>query len=183
MEITMQEIEDLRVPDAFAPVVGYRRFGIPWPPRKENHYLVQKGHLWTPQDPTVAQCRGPGSSGACDGATPNHTCECGLYAWLDVDEALGYYELTTMMGWVLASVIGWGRVLFDEDFWRAEMAQVVAFADPRDTHADKPEIVQKRAGTWLARVAENYEVPILPLDELREYTLNYGEEYVEEDHG
>jgi hypothetical protein len=40
MEITIQEIEDLRVPDAFTPVVGYRRFGIPWPPRKENAYLT-----------------------------------------------------------------------------------------------------------------------------------------------
>jgi hypothetical protein len=110
---------------------------------------------------------------------PAQSCGCGLYAWLDVEEALHYYELTTMMGWVLASVIGWGRVLFDEDFWRAEQAQVVAFADPRDTHSDKSEIVQERTGAWLERVADNYEVPILPLEQLREYTLSYGEEYLE----
>ena len=37
------------------------------------------------------------------------------------------------------------------------------------------------AGTsaWLERVAAIYEVPILPLEELREYTLIHGEEYVE----
>ena len=46
--------------------------------------------------------------------------------------ALGYSEIDTPKGWVLASVIGWGRILFEEDFWRAEMAHVVAFADPRD---------------------------------------------------
>jgi len=88
-----------------------------------------------------------------------------------IEEALCYYEMTT--------VIGWGRVLFDEDFWRAEMAQPVAFADPRDSHADKPEIVQERTSRWLIQVASNYGVPVLPLDELREYTLMYGEEYVE----
>jgi hypothetical protein len=39
--------------------------------------------------------------------------------------------------------------------------------------------VQERTGAWLERVASNYEVPILPLEQLREYTLNYGEEYLE----
>jgi hypothetical protein len=52
----------------------------------------------------------------------------------------------------------------------------VAFADPRDV---QPKILQKGTGAWLERVAANYEVPILPLAELREYTLMYGEEYVE----
>jgi hypothetical protein len=83
------------------------------------------------------------------------------------------------MGWVLASVIGWGRVFFDEDFWRAEKAEVIAFADPTDTHANKPDIVQERAGRWLVRTASNYGAPILSLEELREYTLIYGEEYTE----
>lgn len=83
------------------------------------------------------------------------------------------------MGWVLASVIGWGKVLFDEGFWRSEKAQVIAFADPKDTHASKPEIVVERTGRWLARVADNYEVPVIPLEELREHALLYGEEYVE----
>jgi hypothetical protein len=56
------------------------------------------------------------------------------------------------------------------------MAQVVAFADPRDV---QPEILQKGTGAWLERVAANYEVPILPLGEVREHALMYGEEYVE----
>jgi hypothetical protein len=180
MDAMLQEIETLKVPDAFTPVVGFKRFGIPWPRGKGNNcLLVQKGHCWTPKAPTAAECRRPGSSGACGNPVPAQSCGCGLYAWLDVEEALHYYELSTMMGWVLASVIGWGRVLFDEDFWRAEQAQLVAFADPKDTHSDKPEIVQERTGAWLERVADNYEVPILPLEQLREYTLSYGEEYLE----
>ena len=75
-----------------------------------------------------------------------------------------------------------GTVFFDEDFWRSEQAQVVAFADPWDTHADKPEIVREKTARWLERTAENYGVPILSLEDLREYALIYGEEYVEE-HG
>ena len=43
MDITVEAIEALRVPDGFTPVVGFRRFGIPWPPRGPEHYLVQKG--------------------------------------------------------------------------------------------------------------------------------------------
>jgi hypothetical protein len=43
MDITVEAIEALRVPDGFTPVVGFRRFGIPWPPREPEHYLVQKG--------------------------------------------------------------------------------------------------------------------------------------------
>jgi hypothetical protein len=92
--------------------------------------------------------------------------------------ALGYSEIDTPKGWVLASVIGWGRILFDEDFWRAEMAHVVAFADPRDV---QPKILQKGTEAWLERVAANYEVPILALGELQEHALMYGEEYVQND--
>jgi hypothetical protein len=180
MDITVEAIEALRVPDAFAPVVGFRRFGIPWPSGNEKSYeLVQKGHRWAPSGPTKAECRRMGTGPCGEKVVPDQSCGCGLHAWLEVQEALRYYELTTMRGWVLASVIGWGRVLFDEDFWRSEQAQVVAFADPWDTHSYKPEIVRERTGAWLARVAHNYGVPIIPLEELREYTLMYGEEYVE----
>ena len=62
MDITVEAIEALRVPDGFTPVVGFRRFGIPWPPCEPEHYLVQKGHRWMPQEPTVAECRRAGSS-------------------------------------------------------------------------------------------------------------------------
>ncbi|MGI8538236.1 MAG: hypothetical protein ACR2N0_00415 [Rubrobacteraceae bacterium] len=176
--ITMDEIEGLRVPDGFTPVVGFRRFGIPHPLSGAGHdCLVQLGHRWTPQAPTIAKCRRMPIS--CGDRAPTQYCSCGLHAWLGIEEALEYRELTTSLGWVMASVIGWGRVFFDEDFWRAEMAQVIAFADPRDTHSNRPEVVQEAVGEWVAKVAVDYGAPVLPLDELREYTLMYGEEYEE----
>ena len=177
--LTIEEIEGTRVPDAFAPVVGFRRFAIPWPPvGKYNDLLVQRGHRWTPDGPTVAECRRPGAAPPSH-AAPAQECSCGLYAWLEIREALGYHDITSLMGWALASVIGWGRVLFDEDFWRAEKALVVALADPYDTHADKPGIVRERTGKWVERVANTYGVPVLPSDELHEHSLSYGEEYEE----
>ncbi len=45
------------------------------------------------------------------------------------------------------------------------------------THADKPGIVRERTGKWVERVANTYGVPVLPSDELHEYSLVYGEEY------
>jgi hypothetical protein len=175
MTIAMQEFEGLRVPDAFTPVVGFRRFSVPWLHFEPYDYLVQRGHRWTPKAPTVARCTGLGGT-VCGHAVPAQECGCCLYAWLEVGGALGYSEIDTPNGWVLASVIGWGRVLFDEDFWRAEQAQVMAFADPTDV---RPKMLQKGTGAWLERVAANYEVPILPLGELRGHALMYGEEYVE----
>ncbi len=63
MDITVEAIEALRVPDAFAPVVGFRRFGIPWPSGNENSYeLVQKGHRWAPSGSTEAECRRMGTA-------------------------------------------------------------------------------------------------------------------------
>jgi hypothetical protein len=59
------------------------------------------------------------------------------------------------------------------------MAQVVAFADPRNTAYSEPEIVQERVAVGPERVAANYVVPIIPLEELREHALIYGEEYIE----
>lgn len=180
MDNTIEAVESLIVPDAFTPVIGFRRFGIPWLPsdREYEYCLVQRGHCWSVGEPTVAVCRKP-HVGPCGGVTPTQDCGCGLYAWLDIEVARRYYAMTTPFGWLVASVIGWGRVLFDEEFWRAEKAQVVAFADPWDTHAGEPEITRERTSRWLGRAAENYGIPVVPLDELRDYTLMYGEEYVE----
>lgn len=85
------------MPDVFTPVVGYKRFGIPWPPREAEHCLGQKGHRWEPkQVPTTAECRRTGSSTTRAHATPYQGCGCGLHAFMEVEEALHYYDLTTM---------------------------------------------------------------------------------------
>ena len=67
MDNTIEAVENLIVPDGFTSVIGFRRFGIPWPPTSSNEYsLVQKGHRWSPGKPTVAECRRP-EAGPCAG--------------------------------------------------------------------------------------------------------------------
>lgn len=44
---------------------------------------------------------------------------------------------------------------------------------------ENDRLVQERAYTWLQRVAIDYIVPIVPLNDLKAHTLEYGEEYVE----
>jgi len=41
------------------------------------------------------------------------------------------------------------------------------------------EDITEGGEAWLERGAANYEVPILPLGELREHTLMYGDEYMQ----
>ena len=66
---TVRELKDLRLPGGFTPVVGFRRFGIPWPPiSRENDHLVQRGHLWTPRASTVAECKTPNTKNCGDGS-------------------------------------------------------------------------------------------------------------------
>ena len=43
MDITVEAIEALRVPDAFTPVVGFRRFGIPWLPAGQSTTWCKRG--------------------------------------------------------------------------------------------------------------------------------------------
>jgi len=61
----------------------------------------------------------------------------------------------------LALVIDWEQVLFNEDFWRAEKALVVAMAHPKDTHADKPQRRQKESACGWRR--------LLPITEYLSY--------------
>src|SRR5215211_4306372 len=88
MDITVEAIEALRMPDGFTPVLGFRRFGIPWPPRGPEHYLVQKGHRWMPQEPTVPECRRAGSSAHVRAHTAPYQ-GCGLRLLVDCLESMG----------------------------------------------------------------------------------------------
>lgn len=86
---------------------------------------------------------------------PDERCECGLYAWWDLDEtavgqaadavatALGLQA----MGAVLGAVMGWGdRVVLHREGWRAGRARIVALSAP------DPAVCGPMLGRYLARV-------------------------------
>jgi hypothetical protein len=86
---------------------------------------------------------------------PDERCECGLYAWWQLDDtavgqaadavatALGLHAL----GAVLGAVMGWGdRVVLHREGWRAGRARIVALSAPDRTRC------AAMLGRYLARV-------------------------------
>lgn len=170
----------MSTPDSAFPAVGFRRFNLPW---RFGDVIRHRERVWTPGGPTRATCAPRWA--ACGrnkaqrpGIAPQHDCCCGLYAFLEYEDAFGYSRLGPGSSVAIGAVIGWGRVFFDEDWWRAEMAQIVAFADPEDvgvlpgTHPDAVRAIQVRR---VGDVAETYNVPVLGLDDLTSYAAEFGE--------
>ena len=101
---------------------------------------------------------------------------------MKLEDALEYPTAPALV----AGVIGWGRVFFDECWWRAERARVVALAapDPEVIRAPRSERGPEISERWM-RVAcaftegasRLYGVPVLGVEALEEYTLRFGEEY------
>ena len=95
MNNTIEAVENIIVPDGFTPVIGFRRFGIPWPPSRKNEYcLVQRGHRWEPREPTVAECRRPGV-GPCVEVAP--TQDCGLREEMALPSRRSLKQMTTTL--------------------------------------------------------------------------------------
>ena len=133
---------------------------------------------------------------------PDERCECGLYAWWELDDtavgqaadavatALGLRAL----GAVLGAVMGWGdRVVLHREGWRAGHARIVALSAP------DPAVCGAMLGRYLARVepyadwaaeraalsvwasepvvdriAAAYAVPVVPLRGLETVALEHG---------
>jgi hypothetical protein len=133
---------------------------------------------------------------------PDERCECGLYAWWELDDtavgqaadavatALGLHAL----GAVLGAVVGWGdRVVLHREGWRAGRARIVALSAPDRTRCGE------MLGSYLARVepyadwalerasrnvwaseavvrraAAGYGVPVVPQRGLEAMALEHG---------
>lgn len=87
-------------------------------------------------------------------AAPGNQCQCGLYAYHDhvtADPAVGY---------VWGAVAAWGNIEVHHNGFRAQYAEIVALAEPREPCA-RDEVENLR---WTAR--EIYKVPVVPFDQL-----------------
>lgn len=114
------------------------------------------------------------------GMPPVHDHMCGLHSWYTLEAAVNY-AVTGFIG----VVISWGRVLFDEEFMRAEYQQIMALSEVADkgygwprskTFAGRQYLTKMAV---LAKAAEHYDIPILPPEELEDYILQYGIPYQE----
>lgn len=171
------------IPDAIMPLAGFRRWVRPRPQDAvgyERYTLITHHHAWPVgkegREPIRAECKMLYSiHRACTPLTsPGANCECGVYAWHELDRAKVYRSMEFGSGSVFGSCIGWGRIYFDDEWWRAEYALPIAFADPRDTEYHMTREWVSRTLDWLEGVSHRYRVPILPLGELQAYTYQYG---------
>jgi hypothetical protein len=169
----------LSVPDSIIPLAGFRRWAVPYgedtfgrPP----YTLVTRGHSWPVGEPMKAKCIIPWNPlGQCfKESPPSPHCDCGIYAHHEIDRGEYYRSSSGAQKSVFGSCIGWGRVYFDNRWWRAEYCKPIAFADPRDTERHMLTKWVYETVDWLEGVAEKYKVPILPRREIEEYTYQYG---------
>lgn len=185
--------------DGFTPIIGFRRFRVPYMlflKMGQPHVQLSTEDM---QLMSVNMGRGkniprwkPGNNDArCldhDHPAPEQGCKCGLHAFMEVKDALNYVSNIS----VLAAVIGWGRMYFDDLFWRAEKARVIALcaATPYSLKApsSKPGLAGiythhnhgqwiSAAETYVTHASAMYNVPVLQMNELKDYVLLYGDEF------
>ncbi|HEY2704300.1 MAG TPA: hypothetical protein VGL20_11470 [Candidatus Dormibacteraeota bacterium] len=133
---------------------------------------------------------------------PDERCECGLYAWWQLDDtavgqaadavatALGLHPL----GAVLGAVMGWGdRVVLHREGWRAGRARIVALSAPdrgcceamlarylarvepdADWAAERAAQSPWASESVVRRVAAGYGVPVVPQRSLEAVAREHG---------
>lgn len=151
-----------------APVVGWRA----WRARPIGEDAVLQGLHSTDrwgEGATHARCRRCPPWMVNLHPVPVPSCECGLYAFSNLDEALQQlvYHARMLRGCgqpppVLGAVIGWGRVVqHGRQGWRAERARPVALLGT--------------GHPLLEGLARHHHVPVVPMRGLRLLPLEYGE--------
>jgi hypothetical protein len=159
-----------REPVRAVPLLAYRAF------RADAYARLRAWNLSYAWSPGVNRAR----CVTCNShRAPVHNCECGLYGRFGsahVPEFDDYprQEKHTGFVYVLGAVALWGQVEVHADGARAEYAAIVAVARP-DAAAlrDDPE-----ADAYLAlldRVADRYDVPLVPRASLEFEALRWGD--------
>lgn len=150
------------------PVVGWRT----WRVRRAGEEAALEGlhssDCWDPGT-THARCRRCPPWMAHLHRVPDPACECGLYAFSTLEEALQLLmrHARTLRGCgqpppVAGAVIGWGTVVqHGRHGWRAQHARPVALLDT--------------GYPLLDALARRHNVPVVPMRGLRLLPLEYGE--------
>lgn len=100
-------------------------------------------------------------------AAPDHSCQCGLYAYHGLDNLRSdqmHPDRKHSEPWLLGLVRGWGTTMLHPDGWRAEYAEVLALFD--DWGPYKPERIRT--------LAEIYGVPTLSKKGLPTIMYEFG---------
>lgn len=131
---------------------------------------------WLADEPTKAYCIN--THKLCDGSEiphrgvcPHPRCTCGLHGWHDLNMALRTYVLHKDT--VVGSAVFWGRMQIHTDGLRAEFARPIAFVEERQGRTTRPRDAD--FSQCLNAMAETYQLPVLPLEDLVDYTSTFGD--------
>lgn len=150
------------------PVVGWRTWKVRPSGGAAALESLYSGDLWD-VGATHARCRRCPPWMANLHPVPAPSCECGLYAFSTMEEALQHLmrQARTLHGCgqsppVAGAVIGWGRVVqHARQGWRSERARPVALLDTGHPLLDA--------------AARHHNVPVVSARGLRLLPLEYGE--------
>lgn len=154
-------VHGLEAPDYTVPIIGFRK----WYLRGTTLYSPHiHDHVWTTEQ--KARCLRFDGERKLDHPSPDPTCGCGYYAYLNIDLErvdLGHSQVGSIAGAVAAL----GRIVVHEGGWRAERIRIVAIAKaaaPTDP------------GTFgLPTAAAKLGVPLVPFEDLPGIAAEYGE--------
>jgi hypothetical protein len=158
------------------PVIGFRSWkldagrvclagriaNVPWEFDKPTEAICQEGFFRKPRAELGAH------------VSPHFDCTCGLHAYAS-QEALEANQIATQRS-IFGAIIAWGTLIAHEYGFRAKRARPVAlaFGPPRPDR----NVVDLRRGEWVTlaeKIAENYRVPIVPLEDLTAYAQTFGQ--------
>jgi hypothetical protein len=178
------------------PLLGYRIWSMATSPISLTG-IVYTSVKWTPKGPTHATCMRrtranfsttTKETNKCE-HPPEMKCNDGMFAFYDLErmKSSGLPFTHTFFA-VRGSVQGWGKIILHEDGYRAEYAQPIAIIDETEETIKKwvpqaaaflePRLefddAYKMRRNRVKLVAQNYGLPIIPEDDIEEFSRNYG---------
>lgn len=155
-------------------VIGYRSWTI-CNKTYRLHSRIIRDESWPANGKCTAECKTSSQFRVkSDDLLPeNHNapaegCTCGIYGYHDVDDAIENYANgpRTIMG----SAIFWGNIVVHTAGFRAQHCRIVALSNHRRRN-------RKEDLGWTAQLegaVEKYNVPVIPLELLVDYTNTWG---------
>lgn len=117
-------------------------------------------------------------------AIPGDRCSCGFYAY----HSLAGFKSISGYGYIKAAVLGHGKLRVTADGWRAEYAEIAAFAlDYNAAESEIRDLIEKTSNPaakeqdllnnverYIVDLSKYYNVPLLEYDMLEEYGNEVG---------
>ena len=122
-----------RQPDYVHVLTGWRAWRVRYTNEGRRLQALGQDHVWEPKKQIAAECAKSGSVSiffgpppfqerTCQHAAPAFNCECGIWAFKDLDRLVKAVEDRNNKIEVLGSVSLWGRVIETENGYRAQYA-------------------------------------------------------------